>query len=107
MYASHDALVLPTLSDGFGLVVTEALAHGLPVITTDQCGAGELIEHGVNGLRVRAADTEDLMAALAFCAHNRDALHAMRAAALRGAAQRTWTQYRAALRAALHVERGA
>jgi glycosyltransferase involved in cell wall biosynthesis len=104
MYLSHDALVLPTLSDGFGLVVTEALAHGLPVITTDQCGAGELIEHGVNGLRVRAADIEDLMASLSWCAAHRDALHAMRAVALRGAAERTWAQYRAALRSALRTD---
>lgn len=104
-YLEHDALVLPTLSDGFGLVVTEALAHGLPVITTDQCGAAELIVHGQNGLLTRAADVESLMAALAHCAKERDALHAMRARALATAAQRPWSRYRSELRAALLDQR--
>lgn len=100
-YLEHDALVLPTLSDGFGLVVTEALAHGLPVITTDQCGAAELIVDGHNGLITRAADLESLMAALAYCAKERDALHAMRAAALATAERRPWSRYRAELGAVL------
>lgn len=100
-YLEHDALVLPTLADGFGLVVTEALAHGLPVITTEQCGAAQLIEHGKNGLITRAADVESLVEALTHCAEHRDALHAMRREALRTARQRPWSLYRSELRAAL------
>ena len=37
-YEAADILMSPTLSDGFGLAVTEAMAQGLPVITTDQAG---------------------------------------------------------------------
>lgn len=56
-YKAADAMVLPTHSDVWGLVVNEAMANGLPVITTDQCVAGmELIEDGVNGYIVPVQD---------------------------------------------------
>lgn len=41
--------VLPSLEDGFGLVCTEAMACGVPVIATSNTGAAELIRGGVNG----------------------------------------------------------
>lgn len=60
-YQAADLLVLPTKSDVWGLVVNEAMACGLPVITTDQCVAGmELIENGVNGYVVPVDDDKDL-----------------------------------------------
>jgi glycosyltransferase involved in cell wall biosynthesis len=40
-YHECDLFVLPSVDDGFGLVVTEALAHGLPCIATDHVGAVE------------------------------------------------------------------
>ena len=49
-YAAADAFVLPTPYDAFGMVVTEAMASGLPVIVSREAGASELIQHGVNGL---------------------------------------------------------
>ncbi len=49
-YLAADLLVLPTHSDVWGLVINEAMACGLAVVTTDRCVAGmELIENGVNG----------------------------------------------------------
>ncbi len=60
-YRAADLLVLPTHSDVWGLVVNEAMACGLPVVTTDQCVAGaELIENGVNGYLVPAWEPEIL-----------------------------------------------
>ena len=60
-YCAADVLVLPTKSDVWGLVLNEAMACGLPVITTDQCVAGlELIRDGENGYIVPVDDNEAL-----------------------------------------------
>jgi len=99
-YAAADVLVCPSLSDGFGMVVTEALSRGLPVICTDQVGAADLIQHEVNGLVVAAADTNALVDALRWCLDNRHKLAEMRHAALESARQYQWSDYRVALRAA-------
>jgi glycosyltransferase involved in cell wall biosynthesis len=99
-YRSGDVLVFPTLSDGFGLVVAEAMAHGLPVITTDQAGAADLVSPD-NGRIVPAADPRALADALRWCLDNRERLQAMRPHALDTARRRQWPDYRRELIAAL------
>lgn len=60
-YKSADLFVLPTREDIWGLVINEAMAYGLPTITTDRCVAGlELIEEGVNGCVVPVEDVQAL-----------------------------------------------
>ena len=60
-YKAADVFVLPTREDIWGLVINEAMAYGLPVITTDRCVAGlELVEDGVNGFIVPVRDVEAL-----------------------------------------------
>jgi len=49
-YAAADVFVLPTPYDAFGMVITEAMACGLPVVTTDRAGAAETIDNGLDGL---------------------------------------------------------
>jgi UDP-glucose:(heptosyl)LPS alpha-1,3-glucosyltransferase len=49
-FAAADAFVFPTIYDPFGLVITEAMAAGLPVVTSRMAGAAELITDGVDGL---------------------------------------------------------
>lgn len=64
-YRAADLLVLPTKSDVWGLVINEAMAQGLPVITTDQCVAGvELVKDGINGYLVPVGDDAALTAAI-------------------------------------------
>lgn len=59
LYASVDALVVPSFYEAWGLVVHEGLAHGLPVIASDQVGAGDdLIDPGVNGYVVPAGSVQ-------------------------------------------------
>ena len=60
-YRAADLSVLMTVGDVWGLVVNEAMACGLPVITTDRCVAGrELIENGKNGFIIPVGDDEAL-----------------------------------------------
>jgi len=59
-YGSADALVLPTLYDPFPNVVLEAMASGLPVITSTKCGAAELVESGGAGMVCDALDISAL-----------------------------------------------
>ena len=93
----EDALIFPTLSDGFGMVVTEAFARGLPVITTDRAGASDLVRTRENGLIIRAGDTEAILAALRWCLDDRAKLAAMSLAALETARSWQWSDYRCAL----------
>lgn len=61
-YLIADLFVLPTREDIWGLVINEAMAKGLPIITTDNCVAGlELIENGKNGFIVSVNDQDDLL----------------------------------------------
>lgn len=99
-FEAADILVFPTLSDGFGAVITEALAHGLPVITTDQAGAADLLDAN-SSLVVPAADAAALADALAWCLDNRRVLEDMREKALAVAAGRQWNDYRRGLIAAV------
>ena len=56
-YLAADLFVLPTREDIWGLVVNEAMACGLPVVTTENCVAGtELVEEGKNGFLVKTGD---------------------------------------------------
>lgn len=49
-FAEADVLVHPSAHDGWGMVIAEALAAGMPVIATDECGAGvDFIKDGENG----------------------------------------------------------
>lgn len=69
-FCAADLFVLPTRYDIWGLVVSEAMAYGLPVVTTDLCGAGlELVEEGKNGALCHAGDKMSLKNALEKVMH--------------------------------------
>lgn len=60
-YQAADLFVLPTREDIWGLVVNEAMANGLPIITSDKCLAGtELVENNVNGYLFKSEDSVEL-----------------------------------------------
>jgi len=87
-------LIFPTLCDGFGMVVTEALAQGLPVIATHSCGAADFIDEGKNGFLVPAADVNVLVERIEWCILNSDKLLSMRFFALESAKRWTWNNFR-------------
>ena len=55
-----DLLILPSIFDGWGMVVNEALQSNVPVLISDQCGAKELIKSDYNGLIFKTNDTKSL-----------------------------------------------
>jgi UDP-glucose:(heptosyl)LPS alpha-1,3-glucosyltransferase len=63
-YGAADAFVLPTLYDPFPNAALEAMACGLPVIVTFQCGAAELVDEDANGMICNALDSASLAAFL-------------------------------------------
>ena len=65
LYAHSDVLIVPSLYEPWGLVVHEGLAHGLPVITTDQVGAADdLVDPDVNGYVVPAGSAHAIADAM-------------------------------------------
>ncbi len=70
--AMADLLVLPSRWDGWGLVVNEAFAVGVPVIVSDQCGAADLVKDNVNGYVFRSEDVLHLRARLRDFMSNAD-----------------------------------
>lgn len=60
----HDVLLFPSLFEGFGLVITEAMAQGTPVITTERTAGPDFIENGQNGWLIQAGSTEGLIDAV-------------------------------------------
>lgn len=82
-YHRAELLVLPSLHDGYGFVVAEAMATGLPVIVTDACGAADLVRHGETGWIVPAGDERALAAAIEHALANRAGLAPMGEAARR------------------------
>jgi glycosyltransferase involved in cell wall biosynthesis len=67
--------VLPTHSDGFAITQLEAMAHGLPVIATLNCG--EVVEEGRNGWIIPAGSPNTLTGLLQKIAGNREQLITM------------------------------
>jgi glycosyltransferase involved in cell wall biosynthesis len=64
-FSRCDAFILPSRHDGWGVVINQAMAAGLPVITSDAAGAGlDLVEQDVNGLRFAAGDVDALERAM-------------------------------------------
>jgi glycosyltransferase involved in cell wall biosynthesis len=65
LYASADVLCVPSRYDGWGLVVPEGLASGLPVIATDRMGAGlEFVRTRENGWLIPAGDEDAILGAM-------------------------------------------
>lgn len=71
-YAFAEALVFPTYTDPWGLVVNEAMSCGLPVIATNVAGCvPDLVQHEWNGLTVPSRDPASLAAAMARLVNDR------------------------------------
>ncbi len=94
---AHDVLVFPSLFEGFGLVITEALSQGIPVITTANTSGPDLLTEGEDGYIIPIRDEISIVERLTFLLTNREHLQSMKAAALEKAKMFTWHKYRTRL----------
>lgn len=86
----HDVLVLPSLFEGFGLVLTEAMSQGLPVIATPHTALPDLLARDEGGVVVPIRSADAISAALVELAHKPERREAMAFAASRIAARLSW-----------------
>jgi glycosyltransferase involved in cell wall biosynthesis len=93
-YSAASVLVFPSLVEGFGLVLLEAMACGIPVITTPNTAGPDILTDGVEGFIVPIRDVEALKEKLEWCYRHPQALAEMGQAARQKAEQLTWSQYR-------------
>jgi glycosyltransferase involved in cell wall biosynthesis len=89
-----DVLVLPSLCEAFGLVVTEALACGLPVVVTPNVGAADLVSDGREGFIVPICSSEAIAGRLDTLHRDRELLAALSRNAQATAAEKSWESYR-------------
>ena len=102
-YAAADLCAFPTLGDGFGLVIQEAMCCGTPVLTTPCGGGPECITDGVNGWIVPPRDIDALVERLREAAADRERLFGMGQAARARAERWTWREAGAAFVSALQI----
>lgn len=93
LMAAHDVLVFPTLFDGFGLVMTEAMSQGTPVIASERCAGPDLITPGHDGWLMQAGATDSLRAVLEDLLHHPEKLIDAGRNARDTASRRPWPVY--------------
>jgi len=94
LYQTADLFVFPSLWEGYGIAVAEALSHGLPVVATRVGAIPELVREGVNGLLVAPRDSRALASAVRSLAKDVSAREVIRANNLAFARDsfRTWEE---------------
>ena len=93
LYRAADVLVHPTLEDTFAMVVLEAMAHGLPVVVSDEryCGISGLLTHGVNAMILSSpTDGAQLSTVLMRLLDDADLRETLSVKAREFAQQRAW-----------------
>ena len=94
-YQDADLFVFPSVAEGFGQVLLEALASGLPILsTTPHTAAPDLIDDGVEGFIVEPRRPDLLAERIAWAANHRAELHEMARRARLRAEQFTWQRFR-------------
>jgi starch synthase len=93
----HDVLAFPSLFEGFGLVLTEAMAQGLAYISTSRTAAPDLDPEGRAGIVVEPQDSRSIEEALVRMIEQPGLLASMKESSLEIARRYPWTSYRSNL----------
>jgi len=89
----HDILIFPSLIDAFGMVITEAMSQGTPVIATYNSAGPEIIDHEKDGWLIEAASTQAIKNVLMDVLNDRRKVELFGKKALDKAAKRNWITY--------------
>lgn len=90
-YSDGDLFVFPTIHDGSPLTLEQAMASGLPAVTTRNCSGPDVLEVGATGWIVPPRSPEEILAVLDWCDGHREELSSMcRHVAERSGRGRTW-----------------
>lgn len=92
-YQEADLFVFPTLGEGYGMVVLEALSTGTPVLISNLAGGNDAIEDYKNGLVYEAGSEDSLERAINWFIEHRNLLPKMSEEAHKTALNFTWGQY--------------
>lgn len=92
-YINADAFVFPTLGEGYGLVVLEALSCGLPVLCSNRAGGNDVIQDGINGYVISMDEDEALKERIIWCCTHRKELYEMREDAHKSVEAFSWESY--------------
>lgn len=94
LYQDADLLVLPSLVEGFGMVLLEALAHGTPILASNHTAAPDILARHPCGWSFTHGDDEALAEGLAHAHSNRAELYDLRQDARIAASLFSWKAYR-------------
>lgn len=89
----HDILLFPSLFEGFGMVISEAMSQGMPVITTNHTAGKDFIIHGKNGWIVEPGDSNAMIQVIQNIIDNREQLEQIKINAQNTAKERPWHKY--------------
>lgn len=92
-FRKSTVFVLPSTQDGFGSVVVEAMACGLPVIVTENTGAKDCVCESANGFVIPVGDVEVFKEKILWCYENVETCHRMGENARTNIAEYTWENY--------------
>lgn len=90
---NQDVLIFPSHFEGFGMVITEAMSQGTPVITTNRTAGPDFINHGENGWLVEAGSTLALEECIESLLQNPEMISKAGKAARETAGSRPWDVY--------------
>jgi glycosyltransferase involved in cell wall biosynthesis len=96
-YARADVFVLPSLAEGMALVVLEAMAFGLPVIITRECGYEGVVRDGVEGYVVPSRDSRMIVQSLEQLSRDHELRARMSQASRQRAEIYTWKRFKSQL----------
>jgi glycosyltransferase involved in cell wall biosynthesis len=93
-YRAADVFVFPSLAEGFAHVLLEAMAHGLPIISTTRTAAPELIRHGKEGFLIEPGNPVQLASYIEMFLKRPESIRLMGEAAFRRVEHFTWARFR-------------